>query len=107
VGSRGFPKKGDELEHCLDARSRRLEAGPKSNRARNRDTEASYHVSRFGKEDHANSFKRSWRDTPAKASKVQASFSLQKKPRRLRISRRSNGCAPRNTKGRKVRSKIR
>jgi hypothetical protein len=27
------------LEHCLDARSRRLEAGPKGDRARNQDME--------------------------------------------------------------------
>src|SRR6266702_4094829 len=98
---RGFPEKGDTLKRCLDTRLRRLEAGPKSNRARNQDMETSYHTSRIGKEDPANSFKRSW------VSKVQDSFGVQKKPRRLRYSRHSYGRAPRNTKGRKVRSKIR
>jgi hypothetical protein len=60
VGSREFPEKGDKLEHCLDASSRRFEADPKSNRARNQDTETSYHMSRIGKEDPANLFERSW-----------------------------------------------
>src|ERR1700744_6613616 len=98
------------LERCLDERSGQLEAGPKGDRARNQDMETSYHTSRISKEDPANLFKRSWpseREVPAKASQVQACFGLQKKPRRLRFSRHSKGCAPRNTKGRKVRSKIR
>ena len=59
MGSRMSPEKGDELEHCLDARSRRLGAGPEGDRARNQGMETSYHMSRIGKEDPANSFERS------------------------------------------------
>ena len=51
--------------------------------------ETSYHMSRIGKEDPANSFKRSWlykrREMPAKASKVQASFGVQKKTEKVEI----------------------
>ncbi len=37
-----------------------VRSGPKSNRARKQDMETSYHMLRIGKEDPANSFKRSW-----------------------------------------------
>jgi hypothetical protein len=42
-------------------------------------------MSRTGKEDPANSFERSWRETPAKASKVQASLGIQKKTEKVEI----------------------
>ena len=76
MGSRELPEKGDALEHCLDARSRRLEAGPKSDRARNQDMETSYHTSRIGKEDPANLFKRSWPSKERGTSKGLQSPSL-------------------------------
>ena len=80
MGLRAFPEKGDALKHCLDARLRRLEAGPRSNRARNQDMETSYHTSRISKEDPANSFKRSWVSEERDASKGLQSPSLLRCP---------------------------
>ena len=69
MGLRGFSREG---RHTQTLSLRRLEAGPKSNRAINQDMETSYHMSRTGKEDPANSFERSWQEMPAETSKVQA-----------------------------------
>ncbi len=51
---------------------------PRGDRAKDRDVEASYHTSRIGKGNLANSFERSW---PFKSSKALQSPSLLRDPK--------------------------